>query len=213
MLAVSLSVFGTASAQAPASDSKFEAGKHYTLISPAQPTSSETGKIEVAEVFMFGCPGCYGFEPHLQAWVKKLPADVSFVRIPAPWNAMADGHARAYYTAQALGKTAEVDGPFFTEFHVNRNYLDNQQKLAAFFKQFGVDADTFNKTYTSFAVDAKVSRAADLIKRYKVPSTPAIVVNGKYLTGGQMAGSYETWFAIIDDLIAKERAAMAAKAN
>jgi thiol:disulfide interchange protein DsbA len=211
MLAVSLTAFGTVSAQAPAT--QFEAGKHYQLISPAQPTSSETGKIEVAEVFMFGCPGCYGFEPHLQAWVKKLPADVSFVRIPAPWNAMADVHARAYYAALALGKAAEIEGPLFTEFHVNRNYLDTKQKLAAFFKQHGVDTDTFNNTYDSFAVDAKVSRAGDLIKRYKVPSTPSVVVNGKYLTHGQMAGSYENWFAIIDELIAKERAAMTAKAN
>jgi protein dithiol oxidoreductase (disulfide-forming) len=212
MLALSLSVFGSVSAQAPA-PAKFEAGKHYQVISPAQPTSSETGKIEVAEVFMFGCPGCYGFEPHLQAWVKKLPADVSFVRIPAPWNAMADVHARAYYTAVALGKADEIEGPLFNEFHVKKNYLDSKEKLAGFFKQYGVDADTFNNTFSSFAVDAKVSRAGDLIKRYKVPSTPSVVVAGKYLTGGQMAGSYETWFAILDDLIAKERAALQAKAN
>jgi protein dithiol oxidoreductase (disulfide-forming) len=218
MLVFSLATLGTASAQAPAPAAAapgaagFEAGKHYQLISPAQPTSSATGKIEVAEIFMFGCPGCYGFEPHLQSWVKKLPGDVSFIRIPAPWNATADLHARAYYTAQALGKTEEIDGPFFQEFHVNRNYLDNKQKLAAFFKKFGVDGTTFTNTFDSFAVDAKVGRAADLVKRYKVPSTPTVVVNGKYLTHGTMAGSYETWFAIIDELIAKERAAMA-KAN
>jgi thiol:disulfide interchange protein DsbA len=214
LLAVSLSAIGSAAAQAPsqpaAATGPFEAGKHYTVLSPAQPTSSDRGKIEVAEIFMFGCPGCYGFEPHLQAWIKKLPDYVSFVRIPAPWNAMADLHARAYYTAQALGKSAEIEAPFFTEFHVNRNYLETEPKLAAFFKKFGVDDATFASTFKSFAVDAKVSRAADLIKRYRVPSTPSVVVNGKYLTGGQMAGTYEAWFAIIDELIAKEHAAMTA---
>jgi protein dithiol oxidoreductase (disulfide-forming) len=221
MLAVSLTALGTVSAQAPApapatpaaGTGPFEAGKHYQVLAPAQPTSSATGKIEVAEIFMFGCPGCFGFEPHLQSWVKKLPDDVSFIRIPAPWNATADLHARAYYTAQALGKTQEIEGPLFNEFHVNRNYLDNKDKLAAFFKQFGVDNTTFRNTFESFAVDAKVGRAGDLVKRYRVPSTPSIVVNGKYLTQGAMAGTYETWFAIIDELIAKERAATAAKTN
>ena len=70
-----------------------------------------------------------------------------------------------------------------------------------------MDRDTFQKTFNSFGVDAKISRANDLVKRYQVTGTPAIVVNGKYLTNGQMAGSYDTWFAIIDELAAKEHAA------
>jgi protein dithiol oxidoreductase (disulfide-forming) len=222
MLAISFVALSTATARAqapaavpatPAGTAKFEAGKHYQLLTPAQPTSSDTGKIEVAEVFMFGCPGCFGFEPHVQSWTKRLPDYVSFVRIPAPWNATADLHARAYYTAQALGKAHEIEGPLFNEFHINKNYLDTPDKLAAFFKQFGVDDKTFRNTFESFAVDAKVGRAGDLVKRYKVPSTPSVVVNGKYLTTGGMAGSYENWFAIIDELIAKERAAASKASN
>jgi len=217
LLAISLATLGTeaarAQAPAPAGAAKFEAGKHYQLLTPAQPTSSDTGKIEVAEVFMFGCPGCFAFEPHVQSWTKKLPDYVSFVRIPAPWNATAELHARAYYTALALGKAHEVEGPLFNEFHLNKNYLDTEDKLAAFFKQFGVDDKTFRNMFASFAVDAKVGRAGDLVKRYKVPSTPSVVVNGKYLTTGTMAGSYDNWFAIIDELIAKERAAASTAAN
>lgn len=218
ILAVSLAAIGSAAAQAPAEPgagtAKFEAGKHYQLLTPAQPTSSDSGKVEVAEVFMFGCPGCFGFEPHLQAWLAKgLPDYVSFVRIPAPWNAMADLHARAYYTAQALGKTQEIEGPLFNEIHVKHNFVDTEAKLAAFFKQFSVDDTTFRNTFGSFAVDAKVGRAEDLVKRYKVPSTPSVVVNGRYLTNGSMAGSYEAWFAVIDELIAKERAAARPSSN
>jgi thiol:disulfide interchange protein DsbA len=129
------------------------------------------------------------------------------VRIPAPWNAVAVLHARAYYTAEALGKTDEIDGPFFNEFHVNRNFLDTEAKIASFFAKHGVDETTFTNTFNSFAVDAKIKRAEDLVKRYRVPSTPAVVVNGKYLTSGSMAGSYEQWFAIIDELAASEHAA------
>jgi protein dithiol oxidoreductase (disulfide-forming) len=217
LLAASFVIFGShrTEAQSPApaaapegtAASRFQAGRHYQRLSPAQPTSSETGKIEVAEVFMFSCPGCYGFEPHLQSWIQKQPADVSFVRIPAPWNAVADLHAHAYYVAEALGKAREIEGPFFNEFHAKKNYLDSEDKLASFFEQFGVDETTFRNTFKSFAVDAKVTRAGDLVKRYKVPSTPAVIVNGKYLTSGTMAGSYADWFAIIDELIATERAA------
>ena len=58
-------------------------------------------------------------------------------------------------------------------------------------------------------MNAKLKRADELIKRYRVQSTPSVVVNGKYLTTGQMAGSYEQWFAIIDQLAAREYAAAA----
>jgi thiol:disulfide interchange protein DsbA len=190
---------------------KFEAGKDYELLTPAQPAvAAGAGRVEVVEVFMFGCPHCAAFEPHLQGWLKTAPAYISFVRVPAVWNAIADLHARAYYTAEALGKTAEIDAPFFNEIHVKHNMLDSEDKLAAFFAQFGVEDKLFRNTFESFAVDAKVSRAEDLVKRYKVPGTPAVVVAGKYLTNGAMAGSYDAWFAVIDELAAKEHGAAAA---
>ena len=214
---------GTAAAQSPAgvaaagpsaaaSVAKFEAAKDYQLLVPAQPTvGSASGKVEVAEIFMFSCPHCAAFEPRLQAWLKKAPGYVSFVRVPAIWGALPELHARAYYTAEGLGKTAEIDGPFFDEIHVKHNLLgpDGEtvvNQLAALFARFGVDDRTFRSTFYSFAVDGKVSRATDLVKRYKVPGTPAVVINGKYLTNGTMAGSYDTWFAIIDELVAKEHA-------
>lgn len=197
-----------AATSAASSAPKFEAGTQYQVLMPAQPTVGEQhGKVEVAEIFMFGCPHCAAFEPLLQNWVKNAPSYVSFVRVPAVWNPIAELHARAYYTAEALGKTAEIEGPFFNEIHVKHNMLDSADKLAAFFAQFGVDDKTFRSKFTSFEIDAKVSRATDLVKRYKVPGTPAIVIDGKYLTNGTMAGTYEMWFEIIDDLVAQEHAA------
>ena len=212
------SIVRPAAAQAPAkpattpsssaaSAPKFVAGSQYEILTPAQPTVGDGhGKVEVAEIFMFGCPHCAAFEPHLQDWLKTAPSYVSFVRIPAVWNPIAELHARAYYTAEALGKTAEIDGPFFNEIHAKHNMLDSVDKLAAFFAQFGVDDKAFRSRFTSFEIDAKVSRAADLVKRYKVPGTPAIVIDGKYLTNGAMAGTYDMWFEIIDDLAAQEHA-------
>lgn len=214
LVLVAAGAFGASQAngQSAAAAPPFEAGKHYTLLSPAQPTSTDAGKVEVAEVFMFGCPGCFGFEPHIQRWLAGKADYINFVRIPAPWNPAAILHARAYYTAEALGKTEEIDGDFFKEIHTNRNMLETEAKLADFFERHGVDEATFKNTFNSFAVNAKLKRAEDLVRRYRVQSTPSVVVNGKYLTQGSQAGSYEAWFAIIDDLAAREHAAASAGA-
>jgi thiol:disulfide interchange protein DsbA len=210
LVLVGAAAFGAAgiAAQQPATP-PFEAGKHYTVLSPAQPTSSDPGQVEVAEVFMYSCPGCFGFEPHIQRWLGRKADYINFVRIPAPWNPPAPLHARAYFTAEALGKAEELDGDFFNEIHTNRNFLESEAKLAAFFEKHGVDEETFKSTFNSFAVNAKVKRAEELVRRYRVQSTPTVIVAGKYLTTGTMAGSYEAWFAIIDELAARERAAAA----
>jgi len=183
------------------------AGKQYQPLSPAQPTSADAGKVEVAEFFMFGCPGCYALEPHLQAWLAKKPDYVSFIRIPAQWNSVAELHARAFYTAEALGKLDEIDGPFFEEFHAKGNHLDTEDKLAEFFGRFGVEAAKVKCTFYSFEIETQLKRALELVERYKIRSTPTVAVNGKYVTTGSMAGTYDAWFAIINELAAREHAA------
>jgi len=192
----------------------FQAGKHYTVLTPAQPTSTDGGKIEVAEIFMFGCPACFGFEPRIQGWLEKKADYVNFVRVPAQWSSHPESviHARAYYTAEALGKLQEIEAPFFNEVHRNGNLLETEEKLSAFFAAHGIDEAAFKSTFNSFAVNAKVKRADELVRRYRAQSTPTVIVNGKYVTGGQMAGSYEAWFAIIDDLAAREHAAASSSA-
>jgi thiol-disulfide isomerase/thioredoxin len=130
-------------AQATAPARQFTLGKEYERLSPTQPTSSGPDKIEVAEVFWYGCPHCYTFDPYLESWKKDLPDDVSFVRIPALWNPLLQTHARIYYTAEALNKLDEMHSATFREIHVNRNGLDNPAVIRDFFGQFGVDAATF----------------------------------------------------------------------
>jgi thiol:disulfide interchange protein DsbA len=214
VLFAAAAVFGTAGAFAQQAPPKvatppFEAGKHYAVLSPAQPTSTSPGKVEVTEIFMFGCPGCFGFEPYIQAWLEKKPDYINFVRLPAQWDSHPESpmHARAYYTAEALGKLGTFEEDFFDEVHKNGNLLDTEEKLVAFFAARGVDAAAFKSTFNSFAVNAKLKRAGELVQRYRVQSTPTVVVNGKYQTVGRMAGSVEAWFAIIDDLAAREHAA------
>jgi thiol:disulfide interchange protein DsbA len=184
---------------------RFELGVHYLRLSPTQPTSSSPDKIEVAEVFWYGCPHCFNFDPLLETWRQTAPEYVSFVRVPAVWNPLLQLHARAFYTAEALGKGEEMHGEFFRAIHERNNFLDSEDKLREFFGQFGVDAATFDSTFTSFAVQTKLQRADELSRRYRIQSVPTIIVNGKYTTDGGQAGSYEDLLALVDELAAVER--------
>jgi thiol:disulfide interchange protein DsbA len=185
---------------------RFQLGKHYTRLSPTQPTSSPPDKVEVAEVFWYGCPHCFAFEPYVASWLAKKPEYVSFVRVPVLWSPVANIHARAFYTEEALGKTAEMHEALFREIHDNGDPLDTEDKLQAFFAKFGVDAATFTSSFDSFGVHAKLQRAEELNRRYKIASVPTIVVNGKYTTDVGMAGGYEELFALIGELAASEHA-------
>ena len=185
---------------------RFQLGKHYARLSPAQPTSSPPDKVEVAEVFWYGCPHCFAFDPYLKAWLAKKPEYVSFQRVPTVWSEVAKIHARAFYTEEVLGKTGEMHEALFGEIHGNGNLLDTEDKLQAFFAKFGVDAATFKSNFDSFAVHAKLQRADELTRRYKVARVPTIVVNGKYTTDLDMAGGYDELFALIGELAASEHA-------
>jgi thiol:disulfide interchange protein DsbA len=188
---------------------RYREDTHYTRMQPEQPLVGDGDKIEIVEVFMYSCPACYQFEPYLAAWAADEKAEYAdLIRLPAAWDQLAELHARAFYTAEALGKQEEMHGSFFREIHVNSNYLETEDKLREFFGRFDVNAETFDSTFGSFAVHTKVQRAKDLVTRYRVTGTPGIVVQGKYRTSGRQAGSYEDWFGILDELAAVEHAAM-----
>jgi thiol:disulfide interchange protein DsbA len=191
---------------AQAQNSQFIAGIHYQLLSPVQPTTSSPDEIEVAEIFWYGCPHCYTFDPYLEDWKQDLPSDVNFIRVPAVWNAVLQSHAKAYYTAELLGVVDEVHTPIFREIHVNRNNLTDVDSLQDFFAQYGVMPDSFNQTFDSFAVFTKMQRADELSRRYQIASVPSVVVNGKYVTNASMAGDYPTLLQLVDELIVRERA-------
>ncbi len=185
---------------------RFEMGTHYTRLSPTQPTSSNPDQVEVTEVFWYGCPHCFAFDPLLEQWRAQQPGYVNFVRVPAVWNPLLQLHARAFYTAEALGKGAEMHAEFFREIHERNNRLDSEAKLQELFARFGVGADAFKMQFDSFAVQEKLQRADELNRRYRIESVPTIVVNGKYTTDAPQVGSYEELLTLVDELVAAERA-------
>lgn len=189
----------------PASE-RFELGRHYERLSPTQPTSSSPDVVEVAEIFWYGCPHCYSFEPYLETWQRSKAEYVKFIRIPAVWDPLVRLHARAFYTAQALGKGDEMHAAFFREIHENGNALDSEMKLTEFFGRFGVDAAAFKEAFDSLDVHMQLEEAEKHSRRYRIQSVPSVVINGKYTTNGTMAGGYDTLIELVDELAASERA-------
>jgi thiol:disulfide interchange protein DsbA len=169
-----------------------------TTLPTAQPTSSPAGKVEVVEVFMYRCPGCYSLEPFLEAWAEKKPDYVNLVRIPAPWDEIAIIHARAFYTAELLGKLDEMHSDFFTEFHEKRNTLETEAKLVEFFGRYGVSEKDFKDVFKSFAVETKVRRAQELIKLYQIGGTPGIIINGQYKPNMNVIQDYPELFEVVN---------------
>jgi thiol:disulfide interchange protein DsbA len=188
----------------PPTSARFKEGAHYHKIVPAQPTNVAPGKVEVAEVFWYGCAHCFSLDPALESWRSKAPSYIEFVRIPAMWNDTTRMHARVFYTAELLGKLDELHALIFREIHVNGNSLNTVDKISAFFEQHGVRADEFQKAFSSFAVESKLQRADFLNRRYRVQSVPLMIVNGKYSTALSDAGSEANLFALLNELAAHE---------
>ena len=195
----------TESSQLPPQLERFQPKTHYRVMTPVQPTSVDPGKIEVLEIFWYGCPHCYTLEPHMQEWVsKEMPSNAEFVRIPATLNRGWQVHARAYYTAEALGKLDEIHEGLFKAINVDRNPLNTEDQLVSFFADYGVTEEEFTEAFNSFAVQTKLRRADSLVRRYRITGVPAMVVNGKYVTGADMAGGIPQLFEVVEFLIAKE---------
>ncbi len=200
-----LCVFSVAGFPGQVGVESFKEGTDYERIDPPQPTA-DPSKIEVIEFFWYGCPHCYHFEPELNAWLKSKPDNVLFIRQPAIFNATWAAHAKAYFTAQALGIVDKVHDDFYDAIQNKKRALESEKDLAKFFAEHGVSQADFQKAYHSFAVDTSMRQAEAMAARYGVTGTPSISVNGKYRTSGPLAKTYARMIAITDFLIAKESA-------
>lgn len=184
---------------------QFKEGTNYTRLVPAQPTGVAPGKVEVVEVFWYGCGHCFALEPAIESWKgKDKPAYAEFVRVPAMWNDATRMHARVFFTAELLGKLEQLHTPIFREINVKGNQLNTVEKITAFFKEHGVSTDEFQKAFSSFAVENKLQRADFLNRRYRIESVPTVIVNGKYKTDVTMAGGEPQLFGLIGELAAHE---------
>ena len=208
----------TAAAAAPI-PSRWVEGKNYTTLLPAEPTSVDPSKVEVVEMFWYGCGHCFHLDPTLEEWRKKTKAPyVQFVRVPIMWNENTRAHARLYYAIEALGKVDALHTAVFNEIHVKGNPLVDPNPAATeklqreFLKANGVTDAQFDNAYRSFKVEGQLQHAEDLMRRYHATGVPLMVVNGKYTADigtagpGLPAPEGETLLIqLVNDLAASER--------
>ncbi|PRA22415.1 MULTISPECIES: thiol:disulfide interchange protein DsbA [Pseudomonas] len=200
---VTASLFGMT---AQAADVPLEAGKTYVELPNPVPVS-EPGKIEVVELFWYGCPHCYAFEPTINPWVEKLPKDVNFKRIPAMFGGPWDAHGQLFLTLEAMGVEHKVHNAVFDAIQKQGKRLTKPDEMADFVATQGVDKDKFLATFNSFAIQGQIKQAKELAQKYGVQGVPTMIVNGKYRFDLGTTGGPEATLNVADQLIAKERAA------
>jgi thiol:disulfide interchange protein DsbA len=182
-----------------------EEGKDYRTLEKRAPVEAQAGKIEVVEFFWYSCPHCNAFEPRLNAWLKNVPADVAFRRVPVAFRDDFVPQQRLFYTLEAMGKVDELHAKVFHEIHQNRQPTDREDRILAFMEKNGVDRAKFQELYNSFSVSTKARRARQLQDQYQVDGVPAIGVAGRFYTDGTLAGSMDRALQVTEFLVAEAR--------
>lgn len=182
----------------------YKAGVHYAVLDTPSRTS-DSSKIEVTEVFWYGCSHCFRFEPMVQQWKASAADDINFVHSPAMWNKLMETHARAFYTAKALGVFDKLHQPLFNALNLERRKLENAEELAELFVAQGVEKEAFLKAFKSFGVTSQVKQADARARSYRITGTPEIIVDGKYRVSAKMAGGQDKMLKVVDFLINKVR--------
>lgn len=188
-------------ASAPAT--ALEWGKDYVEV-PNQPTSAKRGQVEVLEFFWYRCPHCFHLEPELNAWLKKLPKNVVFKRVPGVLNDSWLPLTRVYYALEATDLLESLHDDVFHAIHVEGLDLNPPAAFLDWAAKKGADRKKLADAYSSFAVETKVMRAQQLTRAFRLSGVPGFVVNGKYSTSAYLTGGNPQTFKVLDELIAME---------
>jgi thiol:disulfide interchange protein DsbA len=190
---------------------KWQVGTNYKLAPAPQPTNVGAGKVEVNEVFWYGCGHCYALDPALESWKTSKAPYVEFVRIPVIWGPVHRQHAKLFYTLQALHRP-DLHTKVFDAIHKLGMALSSRDETEAralhrgFLLGEGVTEKEFDAAYDSMSVATNMARAEEFTKKFEVGSVPLMVVNRKYITSVSEAGSEGKLIALVNDLAASEKA-------
>ena len=183
----------------------FKSGKDFLTLDRPVATEAGTGKVEVIEFFWYSCPHCNAFEPSLEAWSKKLPADVVLTRVPAAFRDDMVPQQRLFYTLEALGEVERLHRKCFDTIHGEKRDLLKEADMIEWAAHNGVDKAKFADTYKSFGVVSKVKRAVQLQNDFKIEGVPSLGVAGRFYTDGTLAGSMDRALQVTDSLLALVR--------
>ena len=180
-------------------------GTEYSKVSPPVAVAPPAGKVEVVEFFSYACPHCADLEPTLEAWVKRLPPEVYFHRVPVQFLANPENFQPLYYALEEMNLVDAMQLKVFKAVHLERQRLNTQQDIAAFMTKNGVDATKFMAAFNSFSVRSKASRAGQLANAYALEGVPALAVQGRYLTSPAQARGNEQALRVVNHLVQKVR--------
>jgi protein dithiol oxidoreductase (disulfide-forming) len=184
---------------------KPEEGTDYLKLGKTVAVDAPAGKVEVIEFFWYACPHCNAFEPRLEAWLKTIPPDIAFKRVPVAFRDDFVPQQRLYYALEALGKVDEMHAKVFNAIHNNHEVLNREDLILAWAGKQGLDTAKFKEMYNSFSVSSKARRAVQLQDAYKVQGVPAMGVAGRYYTDGTMAGNIDKALQVTEYLVAEVR--------
>lgn len=179
-------------------------GREYTVLKEPVAVAS-SGKVEVIEFFGYWCPHCAAFEPTLDAWARKLPADVNFRRIPVAFSPAQEIYQRMYFALEAMGAVNAVHGKVFVAMHQNHQRLDKEADIAALAQANGVDGAKLLDAMKSFSVATKLAQAKQASQAYRVDGVPTVAIQGRFITSPGQAGTHERTVQVMDALIQRAR--------
>ncbi|WP_332776586.1 thiol:disulfide interchange protein DsbA/DsbL [Polaromonas sp.] len=180
-------------------------GSDYLVLDKRAPVEAPAGKIEVVEFFWYSCPHCNVFEPQLEEWIKKAPADVAVRRAPVAFRPDFEPQQRLYFVLEGLGKVEALHKKVFYAIHVEKQALNTAESIAAWAAKQGLDKAKFVEMYNSFTVSTKVRKATQLQDAFAVDGVPALGVDGRYYTSGTLAKTMPRALQVVDALVAEVR--------
>jgi len=181
----------------------YDEGIEYIKLDKPVPTITGD-KVEVRELFWYGCPHCYNLEPLLNNWLKNKSDKSKFIRQPAIFSQRWAVDAAYYYTLDKLNLLEKLHGPLFSAIHEKNKNFNSKKSFINWVAGFGIDKEKIEKTLNSFGVRIAVNKSAVNTRKYKINGVPAMVVAGKYITDASHAGSHKDMLKVVDYLIEQE---------
>ena len=180
-------------------------GTYTVLNSPLEPSTGD--KIEVMELFWYGCGHCFALEPFVKNWKENnKPANAEFVKLPAIFSQSWEFHGKAFYTMEALGVLEEANDEFFHRLHVKRSPINTLDQLVEFLADYDQSEEAVTNAFNSFGVDSKLRNAKIITAKSTAQGVPAVLVDGKYHTSVRLAGSQDNLFKVVNQLVEKAAA-------
>src|SRR4051812_39181810 len=176
--------------------------KDFQVLEPPRPVSTGE-RIEVLEVFYYGCPVCYEAQPHIARWLARSGPGVAIVRVPAAFTQSSESFARTFYTLGAMNQIARLHWPLYDNHHFDGKQLNEEKNIVEWVSHNGVDRDRFVELWHSPQIQAQVEAAKKALDTYEIKVVPTFVIDGKYITSSRMTGGVKEMLPVIQFLVSR----------